>query len=128
MDVCLSADCRSFFQACEEKSKQKQPTKSKKKASDSVSSMMTVVLRVFVDAVPHIPSHRRLVLFEKLVQVVGADQYLWRLILLYIESVTSRATASRQSEAADGEAVVAAMWPGVEEEKVREKAVECRMC
>ncbi|GFR92021.1 HEAT repeat-containing protein 1-like [Elysia marginata] len=111
----------ALIMACEEKSKQNTSSKSKKKPTnfspDSVSNMMTVVLRVFVDAVPHIPSHRRMVLFEKLVQVMGSDQYLWRLILLYIESVTARNTVSKQGAEEEVEAVVAAMLPGTEEEK-----------
>ncbi|GFN81361.1 heat repeat-containing protein 1 [Plakobranchus ocellatus] len=111
----------ALIMACEEKSRQKLSSKTKKKwmhsCQDSVSSMMTVVLRVFVDAVPHIPSHRRMILFEKLVQVVGADLYLWRLILLYIESVTVRGSASRQGIEEERDPVLAAMWPEIEDEK-----------
>ena len=59
-------------------------------------------------------------LFEKLMHVMGADQYLWRLILLYIESVTARSTVTKQGAMEERDAVVTAMWPGIEEEKVRQ--------
>lgn len=71
--------------------------------------MMTAVLRVFVDAIPHIPAHRKIMLFDKLLRVVGHDKYLWRLMLLFIESVTVRSFKAPEEDkeniAADDEKV-----------------------
>lgn len=63
--------------------------------------MMSAVLRVFVDAIPHIPAHRKIMLFDKLMNVVGAETYLWRLILLFIESVTVRSSKQSVEERVD---------------------------
>lgn len=56
----------------------------------STESIITAILRVFVDAIPHMPAHRKNVLLKKLMSVVGVKEYLWRLVLLYIESVVKR--------------------------------------
>ncbi|XP_059178279.1 HEAT repeat-containing protein 1-like [Physella acuta] len=85
----------ALIMAAQEKSKDKPGLREKsvtKAQAAGCQDMLTVVLRVFVDAIPHIPSHRRLMLFEKLVSILGADSYLWRLVLLFIESVTVRGT------------------------------------
>lgn len=49
-----------------------------------------MVIRVFVDAFPHIPNHRRLMLFTKLVSIEGDVSYLWRTLLLMTEQVVSK--------------------------------------
>lgn len=41
-----------------------------------------MVMQVFVDAYTHIPEHRRLMLFSRLVEIVGGDNFLWRCVLL----------------------------------------------
>ncbi|XP_013080450.2 HEAT repeat-containing protein 1-like [Biomphalaria glabrata] len=89
--------------ACQEKSKDND--KKKKSSKDKIRSeeMMTVILRVFVDAIPHIPSHRKIVLFEKLMSILGADRYLWRLILLFIESVTVRSKTLEENQVTETE-------------------------
>ncbi|KAH9508113.1 hypothetical protein Btru_054745 [Bulinus truncatus] len=88
--------------ACQEKCKDdgSEMKKKSKSSTDKARSeeMMTVILRVFVDAIPHIPSHRKNMLFEKLLSIMGADSYLWRLILLYIERVTVRTSRSADED------------------------------
>ena len=54
---------------------------------------VTAVLRVFVDAYPHIPVHRKLMIFTTLLRVVGTDEHLWRLLLTFIDSVVVRSVA-----------------------------------
>jgi hypothetical protein len=44
--------------------------------------VITMVMQVFVDAYTHIPEHRRLMLFTRLVEIVGGDHFLWRCVLL----------------------------------------------
>ncbi|KAL8576538.1 hypothetical protein ACOMHN_003096 [Nucella lapillus] len=55
-----------------------------------VEDMVTMILRVFVDTYPHIPEHRKLMVFTTLLRVVGVDAYLWRLILVFVEGVATR--------------------------------------
>ena len=55
-----------------------------------VVDMVTMVLRVFVDTYPHIPEHRKLMVFTTLLRVVGVESYLWRLLLVFIEGVAAR--------------------------------------
>ncbi|XP_041358175.1 HEAT repeat-containing protein 1-like isoform X2 [Gigantopelta aegis] len=51
----------------------------------SRTDVMTTVLRVFASALPHIPRHRRVVIFTKLVATVGEKEFLWRFFLLVLE-------------------------------------------
>lgn len=57
--------------------------------------MVTMVLRVFVDAYPHIPEHRKLMVFTTLLRVVGVESYMWRLLLVFIEGVAVRNRGAR---------------------------------
>lgn len=58
--------------------------------SNSPVDMITTVIRVFVDAFPHIPHHRRLMLFTKLISIEGDLSYLWRTLLLMTEQVVTK--------------------------------------
>ena len=49
-----------------------------------VVSLISSVLQVFVDAHPHIPSHRRLALYSHLTDVLGASHYLYLLVVLLL--------------------------------------------
>lgn len=57
-----------------------------------------MVIRVFVDAFPHIPNHRRLMLFTKLVSIEGDVSYLWRTLLLMTEQVISKMSSAEAGE------------------------------
>ena len=46
---------------------------------------MTMLIRVFVDASPHIPEHCKLPLFTHLINTVGSDQFLHTAVLLVLE-------------------------------------------
>ena len=47
--------------------------------------MTTVeIIRVFSDAIQHIPNHRQLMVFEKLVNILGADEYLHVTLLMLL--------------------------------------------
>lgn len=56
--------------------------------------MVTMALRVFVDAYAHIPVHRKPMLFDTLLRVVGASTYMWRFLLVFIEGVAVRKRSS----------------------------------
>ncbi|XP_035827945.1 HEAT repeat-containing protein 1 [Aplysia californica] len=95
----------ALLTACEQKSKEKSSSsKSKKSSSGGVmgalgpEEVMTAVLRVFVEAMPHVPAHRRMLLCEKLVSVVGAARYLWRMVLLVLERITVRPSRTAVEE------------------------------
>lgn len=44
------------------------------------------VLRIFADVVLHVPEHRRLPLYKKLIETIGADQFLWVFVALLLEA------------------------------------------
>ena len=50
---------------------------------------ITGIIRVFVDAYPHIPEHRRLALFSQLLQAVGDYKYLHVCAALCIEALVT---------------------------------------
>lgn len=60
--------------------------------------MVTMALRVFVDAYAHIPVHRKPMLFDTLLRVVGASTYMWRFLLVFIEGVAVRKRSSTGGE------------------------------
>ena len=45
------------------------------------------MVRVFVDAVPYVPEHRRILLFEHLSTVVGAESSLYIVIAILLEKL-----------------------------------------
>uniref|UniRef100_UPI00358E6267 HEAT repeat-containing protein 1-like n=1 Tax=Myxine glutinosa TaxID=7769 RepID=UPI00358E6267 len=49
------------------------------------------ILRVFTDAVPHIPAHRRLPVIKQLLEAAGPKAYLWAMISLLFEGQTLHA-------------------------------------
>ncbi|XP_035698603.1 HEAT repeat-containing protein 1-like [Branchiostoma floridae] len=55
-------------------------------ANQKLDSIVAMVIRVFVDALPHIPEHRRQAVFHHLVRTVGGSQYLWTTLALVFES------------------------------------------
>jgi len=66
-------------------------------SNDTKESIISI-LRVFADAYPHIPSHRRSMVFQELMEVVGTEQYLHFLILLLIDHyMMSRDNEANQS-------------------------------
>lgn len=44
------------------------------------------VLRIFADVVLHVPEHRRLPLYKKLMETIGANQFLWVFLALMLEA------------------------------------------
>lgn len=54
------------------------------------------VLRVFADALLDIPEHRQIPLFQKLMDTLGCDNFLWLLYVLVIESQVKHRTGPEQ--------------------------------
>ncbi|XP_048255630.1 HEAT repeat-containing protein 1-like [Haliotis rufescens] len=83
----------ALISTCEGKSS---PRKSS--LTSKPEEVITMVMRVFVDAYPYIPQHRKLMLYTKLVRIVGQKQYLWRCLLLFIEHVVTRERSARPDD------------------------------
>ncbi|XP_062578566.1 HEAT repeat-containing protein 1-like [Saccostrea cucullata] len=64
----------------------------------SKEEVITMVMQVFVDAYCHIPEHRRLMLFTRLVEIVGGDNFLWRCVLLKMTQEITRPTIEKVEE------------------------------
>jgi hypothetical protein len=50
-----------------------------------VSSLVCKILQSFVVALPHIPAHRKTVIFNQLLQIIGLNDYLWITIIQSID-------------------------------------------
>ncbi|XP_076462291.1 HEAT repeat-containing protein 1-like isoform X2 [Babylonia areolata] len=87
-----------------------------------VEDMVTMILRVFVDTYPHIPEHRKLMVFTTLLRVVGVDTYLWRLLLVFIEGVATRSQAQTDRGGMVVEPVTSS--EGVVEQEGKAKAID----
>lgn len=57
------------------------------------------IIKVFVDALFHIPKHRRLRLFTVLIHTLGEDEFLHAIISLLLEKFTERLAKGARSEA-----------------------------
>ncbi|XP_024894833.1 LOW QUALITY PROTEIN: HEAT repeat-containing protein 1 [Pteropus alecto] len=67
--------------------------------SRSVEETVVKITGVFVDALPHVPEHRRLPVLVQLVDTLGAGRFLWvLLVLLFDQYVTKTALATAYGE------------------------------
>lgn len=72
----------------------------------NVEAIVVKIMGVFVDALPHVPEHRRLPVLVQLVDTLSAARFLWvLLVLLFEQYITKTALA-----AACGEKV--SVWGG----------------
>ncbi|NXC32312.1 HEAT1 protein, partial [Campylorhamphus procurvoides] len=68
-------------------------------SSGGVEEVVTKIIRVFVDALPHVPEHRRLPILSQLITTVGGDKFLWvLLVLLFEQYVTKTVTATASTD------------------------------
>lgn len=64
-----------------------------------VEETVVKIAGVFVDALPHVPEHRRLPVLVQLVDTLGAGRFLWvLLVLLFDQYVTKTALAAAYGE------------------------------
>ncbi|KAM5235768.1 HEAT repeat-containing protein 1 [Ctenodactylus gundi] len=61
-----------------------------KEVTRSVEEMVVKVISVFVDALPHVPEHRRLPILAQLVDTLGAEKFLWVLLMLLFEQYVTK--------------------------------------
>ena len=77
-------------------------TASKKRGGDDFMGLR--VLKIFVDALVHIPAHRRVRLFTALIETMGAEQYLSAAcVMMLSKRYTSHSGAEGEME--DGKRV-----------------------
>uniref|UniRef100_A0A2I3MP63 HEAT repeat-containing protein 1 n=1 Tax=Papio anubis TaxID=9555 RepID=A0A2I3MP63_PAPAN len=67
--------------------------------SRNVEEIVVKIISVFVDALPHVPEHRRLPILVQLVDTLGAEKFLWvLLVLLFEQYVTKTVLAAAYGE------------------------------
>lgn len=66
-------------------------------SSAHVDAVVTRIVHVFADALPHVPDHRRLPVLAQLVTTLGPARFLWVLMLLLFKLHATQ-TASSVSE------------------------------
>uniref|UniRef100_A0A8P4KBM0 HEAT repeat-containing protein 1 n=1 Tax=Dicentrarchus labrax TaxID=13489 RepID=A0A8P4KBM0_DICLA len=66
-------------------------------SSSQVDAVVTRIVHVFADALPHVPDHRRLPILAQLVTTLGPARFLWVLMLLLFKLHATQ-TASSVSE------------------------------
>ncbi|KAM6086348.1 LOW QUALITY PROTEIN: HEAT repeat-containing protein 1 [Theristicus caerulescens] len=66
-------------------------------SSGSVEEVVIKIIRVFVDALPHVPEHRRLQILAQLITTVGGDKFLWVLLVLLFEQYVTKTVAATSS-------------------------------
>ncbi|XP_045716982.1 HEAT repeat-containing protein 1 isoform X1 [Phyllostomus hastatus] len=65
----------------------------------NVEDIVVKIMSVFVDALPHVPEHRRLPVLVQLVDTLGAERFLWvLLVLLFEQYVTKTVLAAAYGE------------------------------
>ncbi|XP_028287492.1 HEAT repeat-containing protein 1 isoform X2 [Parambassis ranga] len=63
-------------------------------SSSHVVAVVTKIVHVFADALPHVPDHRRLPILSQLVTTLGPAHFLWVLILLLFKLHATQAASS----------------------------------
>lgn len=64
-----------------------------------MQTVVTRILHVFVDALPHVPEHRRIPILKQLLGTLGPAHFLWILmLLLFKQHATSTAVSSTGAE------------------------------
>ncbi|XP_028625749.1 HEAT repeat-containing protein 1 [Grammomys surdaster] len=56
----------------------------------NVEEIVVKIIGVFVDALPHVPEHRRLPILVQLVNTLGAEKFLWILLVLLFEQYVTK--------------------------------------
>eukprot|EP00795_Rhopilema_esculentum_P004548 gene4548-20800_t len=63
-----------------------------------VNDIVKLVVRVFVDAVPYIPEHRRIILLHHLTHVLGSERHLYVVVAILLEKMFLKAEKQSDSE------------------------------
>uniref|UniRef100_UPI00398EA4BE HEAT repeat-containing protein 1 isoform X2 n=1 Tax=Pristiophorus japonicus TaxID=55135 RepID=UPI00398EA4BE len=60
----------------------------------NVENVVRKIIHVFVDAMPHVPEHRRVPILSQLINTVSAERFLWALLLLLFEQHVTKTTST----------------------------------
>lgn len=60
-----------------------------------MDAVVTRIMHVFVDALPHVPEHRRLPVLKQLVTTLGPTRFLWVLMLLLFKLHATQAVGEK---------------------------------
>lgn len=63
-------------------------------SSPVMVAVVTKIMHVFADALPHVPEHRRLPVLSQLVNALGPDHFLWILLLLLLKLHATRSSGA----------------------------------
>lgn len=63
-------------------------------SSPNVDIVVTKIMHVFADALPHVPAHRRVPVLAQLVTLLGPARYLWVLMALLFKLHATQAASS----------------------------------
>ncbi|XP_037610453.1 HEAT repeat-containing protein 1 isoform X2 [Sebastes umbrosus] len=70
-------------------------------SSSHVVAVVTRIMHVFADALPHVPDHRRLPILRQLMTTLGPARFLWVLMLLLFKlHATQNASSTSEKDAA----------------------------
>lgn len=70
-------------------------------SSTHLVAVVTRILHVFVDALPHMPAHRRQPVLSQLVSTLGPSHFLWVLMLLLFKQHAAQCTGSASNSDKD---------------------------
>uniref|UniRef100_A0A2K6FIH7 HEAT repeat-containing protein 1 n=1 Tax=Propithecus coquereli TaxID=379532 RepID=A0A2K6FIH7_PROCO len=56
----------------------------------NIEEIVVKIINVFVDALPHVPEHRRLPILVQLIDTLGAEKFLWVLLVLLFEQYVTK--------------------------------------
>lgn len=56
--------------------------------------VVTKIMHVFTDALPHVPEHRRLPILSQLIITLGPARFLWVLLLLLFKQHVTQTSAN----------------------------------
>ncbi|XP_067100166.1 HEAT repeat-containing protein 1 [Osmerus mordax] len=70
------------------------------RSSGHMEAVVTKIMHVFTDALPHVPEHRRLPILSQLVTTLGPARFLWVLMLLmFKQHATQTAVTTTEKDA-----------------------------
>lgn len=64
-----------------------------------MDAVVTRIVHVFADALPHVPDHRRLPVLAQLVATLGPARFLWVLMLLLFKLHATQTAVSASEKA-----------------------------
>lgn len=59
-----------------------------------MEAVVTRIVHVFADALPHVPEHRRLPILSQLMTTLGPARFLWVLLLLLFKQHATQTNAT----------------------------------